>query len=250
MKKLMLLFFSILALAACKSSTKNEPNNIYESEDLTIRKLSDKVYTHISYLNSKTFGKVSCNGMIVVDENEAIIFDTPIDDKASHELIEWISNTLKSKTIGIVATHFHEDCLGGLNEFHKNNIPSYANNSTIEFAKNNESTLPQNGFTDSLVLAVGNKKVYLEYFGEGHTRDNIIGYFPNDKIMFGGCLIKEIGAGKGNLEDANTEDWANTVQKIKNKYPDAETIIPGHGEIGGQELLNFTINLFETNRIQ
>jgi metallo-beta-lactamase class B len=250
MKNLMLLFFSILTLAACKSSVKQESNNIYESEDLLIRKLSDKVYLHISYLNTQSFGKVSCNGMIVVDENEAIIFDTPTDDKASHELIEWISNTLESKTLGIVATHFHEDCLGGLNEFHKNSIPSYANNSTIEFAKSNGSALPQNGFDDSLALAVGNEEVYLEYFGEGHTKDNIIGYFPNEKIMFGGCLMKEIGAGKGNLEDANTEDWANTVRKIKNKYPDAKTIIPGHGELGGQELLDFTIKLFETNRIQ
>lgn len=250
MKKLIFLFFLILALAACKSSVKQESNTIYESEDLLIRKLSDKVYLHISYLNTQSFGKVSCNGMIVVDENEAIIFDTPTDDKTSHELIEWISNTLESKTIGIVATHFHEDCLGGLNEFHKNSIPSYANNSTIEFAKSNGSALPQNGFDDSLTLAVGNEEVYLEYFGEGHTKDNIIGYFPNEKIMFGGCLMKEIGAGKGNLEDANTEDWANTVRKIKNKHPDAKTIIPGHGELGGQELLDFTIKLFETNRIQ
>lgn len=250
MKKLILLLFFILTLAACKSSVKQESNNIYESEDLLIRKLSDKVYLHISYLKTQSFGKVSCNGMIVVDENEAIIFDTPTDDKASHELIEWINNTLESKTVGIVATHFHEDCLGGLNEFHKNNIPSYANKSTIEFARSKGSAVPQNGFNDSLVLAVGNKKVYLEYFGEGHTKDNIIGYFPNEKIMFGGCLIKEIGAGKGNLEDANPEDWANTVRQIKNKYPDAETIIPGHGELGGQELLDFTINLFETDGIQ
>lgn len=250
MKKLMFLFFLILTLAACKSSVKQESNTIYESEDLLIRKLSDKVYLHISYLNTQSFGKVSCNGMIVVDENEAIIFDTPTDDKASHELIEWISNTLESKTIGIVATHFHEDCLGGLNEFHKISIPSYANNSTIEFAKSNGSAVPQNGFDDSLALAVGNEEVYLEYFGEGHTKDNIIGYFPNEKIIFGGCLIKEIGTGKGNLEDANTEDWANSVRKIKNKYPDAKTIIPGHGELGGQELLDFTIDLFEIRRTE
>lgn len=245
MKSFILILFSILTLSACRSSTMQERNTNYESEDLVIRKLSDNVYVHTSYLNTQSFGKVICNGMIVVAKNEAIVFDTPTDDKASQELIEWVTNTLDSKTIGIVATHFHVDCLGGLNEFHKNNIPSYANNSTIEFAKNNESALPQHGFTDNLVLTVGNKEVYLEYFGEGHTKDNIIGYFPNDKIMFGGCLIKEIGADKGNLEDANTEDWSNTVRKIKNKYPNAETIIPGHGELGGQELFDYTIDLFE-----
>lgn len=245
MKNLILILFSVLTLVGCRNSLPQEQMNDYESEDLIVRKLSDNVYVHTSYLNTQDFGKVICNGMIVVDKKEAIVFDTPADDKTSQELINWITNNLDNKIVGIVATHFHADCLGGLNEFHKNNTPSYANNRTIEFAKNNNSPLPQNGFTDSLTLTVGNKNVYLEYFGEGHTKDNIIGYFPNDNIIFGGCLIKDIGADKGNLEDANPDDWSNTVRKIKNKYPDTKTIIPGHGKLGGQELLDYTINLFE-----
>ena len=63
--------------------------------------------------------------------------------------------------------------------------------------------------------------------------------------MFGGCLIKEVGVGKGNLEEANAEKWSETVTEVKKKYPNAKKIIPGHGKIGGIELLDYTIKLFE-----
>ena len=89
------------------------------------------------------------------------------------------------------------------------------------------------------------KRYIAEYFGEGHTKDNIVGYFPADKTLFGGCLIKKVGAGNGNLEDANTDNWSKTVRKIKRKYHSAEIVIPGHGKSGGIELLDYTIQLFD-----
>ncbi len=68
---------------------------------------------------------------------------------------------------------------------------------------------------------------------------------PLEDIMFGGCLIKEEGAGKGNLAEANVEEWPNTVRKVKMKYPEVKKIIVGHGKSGGIELLDYTIKLFE-----
>lgn len=87
--------------------------------------------------------------------------------------------------------------------------------------------------------------MYTKFFGEGHTKDNVVGYFPEAEAIFGGCLIKESGAGKGNLEDANVAAWSATVKKLKRSYPRAKTVIPGHGKSGGRELLDYTIKLFE-----
>jgi metallo-beta-lactamase class B len=112
-------------------------------------------------------------------------------------------------------------------------------------ARASNSPIPKNGFDNLLELKVGDKKVFAEFFGEGHTKDNVIGYFPDEKIVFGGCLIKESGAGKGNLEDANINDWPLTVAKLKEKYPDTKIAIPGHGKLGGTELFDYTIQLFE-----
>ncbi|HYF02351.1 MAG TPA: subclass B1 metallo-beta-lactamase [Patescibacteria group bacterium] len=217
----------------------------YSSETLVIRKISDHTYQHISYLQTQSFGKVECNGMIVVNGNEAMIFDTPATNETSQELIQYLTKKSGMKIKGLIATHFHADCLGGLEIFHKNGIPSFANNRTIEFAKAKDFAVPQNGFDDMLTLNVGDKKVYAKFFGEGHTRDNVVGYFPDDNVLFGGCLIKEIGAGKGNLEDANTATWSETVKNVKAEYPQAKIVIPGHGKPGGTELLDYTIRMFQ-----
>lgn len=66
--------------------------------------------------------------------------------------------------------------------------------------------------------------------------------------MFGGCLVKTMNAGKGNLADANTASWSATVEQVKRAYPDVRFVIPGHGATGGVELLDFTARLFQEGR--
>jgi metallo-beta-lactamase class B len=80
-----------------------------------------------------------------------------------------LTENQKCKIKAIIPTHFHDDCLGGLGIFEKYQIPSYANEKTITLAKENDSILPQNGFKDSLSLALGNEKVSVKFVGEGHS---------------------------------------------------------------------------------
>jgi len=236
------LILSSIILGCKEAKTEKE---VYKSETLLIYQISEHVYQHISFLDTKLFGKVSCNGMIVANKNEAVVFDTPADNKTSYELINWITESLKCKITAVIPTHYHIDNLGGLDEFHKQGIASYAYNKTIQIAKGKSSPEPQHGFDGYIELKVGNEKVYVEFFGEGHTIDNVIGYFPLEDIMFGGCLIKALGDGKGNLAEANVKEWAETVRQVKMKFPDVKKIIIGHGKSGGIELLDYTINLFE-----
>lgn len=267
MRKLLLVVFILITTAfiSCKKTlakhnkvkqetsdkkTKKNPVDsltIYQSKNLIIKKLSNHVYEHVSFLNTDTFGKVACNGMLVINENKGVIFDTPTDNKSSLELINFVTNKLKSKIIALIPSHFHKDCIGGIQIFEENNIPTYASNLTIALLKTKGEifTKPVNKFNTNLTLEIGSKKVYATYIGEGHTKDNIIGYFAEDKVLFGGCLIKKVNASKGNLEDANTNDWSETVRNIKIKYPDTKIVIPGHGKHGGTELLDYTITLFE-----
>lgn len=240
-----LLIFGII-LCACNSSTSvKKEKERYKTEDLVINQVSTHVYEHTSFLNTQDFGRVPCNGMIVIDENEAVVFDTPADDQTAQELISFINKELHCKIVATVATHFHMDCLGGLSAFHDHHIPSYAYSLTIDLAREKGFPVPKQAFDEGLMLHVGSKSVYAAFMGAGHTKDNVIGYFPAEKILFGGCLVKEIGAGKGNLEDADTAQWASTVEKVRSKYPETSIVIPGHGKSGDSELLEYTINLFE-----
>ena len=247
LKILLLLVITIMNVNC--SSTKQlgfKSKKVYKSQSLIITQISENSFVHVSYKQTDEFGNVPCNGLIVRDSNEVIIFDTPTGDKSAEELIKWIKETLHCNINAIIPTHFHDDCLGGLKAFNDNNIPSYANFKTIELAKENNLVAPKNSFTDSLMLKVGNKSILVKFFGEGHTKDNVVGYFPGENILFGGCLIKELNAGKGYLGDANLADWSNTVEKVKKEFPNVKIVIPGHGDYGNSKLLDYTINLFKT----
>lgn len=232
--------------AIANSNIATQDSIIYKTTNLEIKQTSLHTYQHISYLSTHDFGSVACNGMAVVNNNEAVIFDTPADDSASTELIQFVTQNLNAKVQAVVPTHFHQDCVGGLAEFKKAGIPIYANNKTIGFLKKNGNKLVNEikGFNDSIAFGLGTLQVFVQFVGEGHTKDNVVAYFPTDSVLFGGCLVKELGANKGNLEDANVNVWSVSVANLKAKYPDAKVVIPGHGKVGGTDLLDYTIALF------
>ena len=238
-----LCFGSIQCGAQKQASFK--PKELYRTKDLIITQISANAFQHTSFLQTNDFGNVPCNGLIVRGKDEVIVFDTPTNDSSTNELIKWIKEKLHCKVNAIIPTHFHNDCLGGLKAFENVGIQSYANFKTIELARENNYVVPKNSFTDSLVLTVGGEKVIVKFFGEGHTKDNVIGYFPTEQVMFGGCLIKELKAGKGFLGDANIAEWSATVERIKAAYPDLKIVVPGHGQYGDSKLLDYTISLFK-----
>ena len=92
---------------------------------------------------------------------------------------------------------------------------------------------------------LGKTLVKMDYLGPAHTDDNAIAYLEGPEVLLGGCMIKSLEAGKGNLKDANLKEWANTVTRVKSLYPDVKQVIPGHGRRGDSTLLNYTIKMFQ-----
>lgn len=229
------------------TETKIIDSVVYESEHLVIRKLTENVFQHISYMYMDDIGKVDCNGMVVINNNEGIVFDTPFNDTSSTELIRWMRDSMNVKINAVVPTHFHRDCVGGLNSFAANGVPAYANKKTVEYAVKNGVQTEIKEFGDSTSFSVGGDQVIVQHLGAGHTRDNVVAYYPKDKALFGGCLIKSMGAGRGNLEDADTTVWTSTIEAIQNSFPSILLVIPGHGSVGGKELLEYTAKMFEAD---
>lgn len=251
MKFLLTIFLFVTAFTHfhCKTprSLAFKPKEIYKSPSLVILQIAANSFQHISYKQTNDFGNVPCNGLIVRNGNETIVFDTPTTDEVSLELIRWIKDSLRCSINAVIPTHFHDDCLGGLQAFHQSKIPSYGYFKTIDLAKQSNLTAPQNSFTDSLMLNVGSETIVAKFFGEGHTKDNVVGYFASDRILFGGCLLKELNASKGYLGDANLQTWSATVANVKAAYPQLQLVVPGHGKHGDASLLDYTIKLFKVN---
>ena len=56
---------------------------VYKSKQLIITQITQNTFVHTSYKQTDEFGNVPCNGLIVRNGTETIIFDTPTTDRKS-----------------------------------------------------------------------------------------------------------------------------------------------------------------------
>ncbi len=214
-------------------------------KDLQIIPIKEQVYIHKSWSIFTGFGSVASNGLIYSNGKEVVIMDTPANDSLTLLLINWIEQDLGQTIKAVIINHHHIDCLGGLKTLHDRGIPSYATKRCQKLARKNGVIVPKKGFRKTLNLAIGHQSIVCKYFGKAHTADNLVAYIPSAQVLFGGCMIKSLKSGKGNLADATVKKWSKTVTKVKNAFPQVEIVIPGHGKAGDTALLDYTINMFK-----
>lgn len=212
------------------------------SEKLKIKKIAENVYQHISYKKIEPWGLVGASGLIVVDDKDAYLIDTPWTQEATQELILWVQSK-KLKVKSTIITHFHEDASGGIPFLNKLKINTYATRLT-----NNLLTRQQKENTSHEIVSpefeLVNDTIEVFYPGAGHTDDNIVVWLPKSNILFGGCFVKSIKSRNlGNVEDASIKEWPISLQKVIDKYPNIQTVVPGHGKIGDIDLLKHTQHL-------
>lgn len=214
------------------------------SKDIEVVKITENVFVHVSYSTIENYGRVASNGIILIDKGKAALFDTPMTNELTKELVEWITDSLKCNITMFVPNHWHSDCMGGLEYLHNLGIESYANEMTLKIAGSKKLPVPKHGFKDSTTLYLGTTKIFCEYLGAAHSIDNIVVWIPSEKVLFPGCIAKELNSKNlGNTADGDLKVYPVTVKKILEKYKDAKFVIPGHGNLGGVELLEHTLDL-------
>lgn len=238
--KRFLLFLCLLWL----SSGTYSQEIIKISPDLELIRISENAYVHVSYTSSKDFGRYSSNGLIFINGKKSFLFDTPPTDSLTKVLISYMTGKMDLKLEGFVPNHWHEDCIGGLGYVRKLKIKTYANHLTVDIAEKKNLPVPENGFTDSLILNLGDRKVLCWFPGAAHSKDNIVVWIPSEKILFPGCMIKSIDSRNlGNVADGDLKEYPVTIDKLTRKFISAQVVVPGHGAIGGAELLTHTRSL-------
>lgn len=214
------------------------------SEDIVLIEIEKNFYVHKTWYDFPDFGRFSSNGLLFIKNNKALLIDTPNTNEQTEELVNYLKDSLQVEIKKIIVGHSHSDCLGGLSFLHSIGVESICGDKTEVICKSKNLPLPQKTFSELLKFSFEGEKVICRYFGVGHTIDNIVVYFPEHQILFGGCLIKGFGSkGLGNIREAVISDWDNTVSELKNSFPKIKKVIPGHGKIGNNELLNHTISL-------
>jgi glyoxylase-like metal-dependent hydrolase (beta-lactamase superfamily II) len=248
LKRILLAFALLGLLAACVS--QNKQNDATALPEPSLEKIAGGVWIHKSYKDVPPWGPVLSQGLVVKSRGRIIMVDTAWTDADTEGLLALVNRKAGALPESVIITHAHEDKMGGAGALHRHGIETFAHVFANEDA-------PERGLTPAqtaLPLEVGATQIvvgagieYETYYpGPGHTRDNLVVYYPDAKVLFGGCLIRPGGSDNlGNTADADIGYWAEAVRNVAAAFPDAEIIIPSHGPMGGRELLDHTIALAE-----
>lgn len=215
------------------------------NNELKITHLTGDFYIFTTY---KMFGtkKQSANGMYLVTDKGVVLFDSPWDTSPFQLLLDSIKTKHNKEVIINIATHSHEDRTSGLEFFKQKGIKTYTTVLTDEISKENDRPRAEFLMKKDTVFTVGQHQFQTYFGGAGHTKDNIVIWFDNEKILYGGCLIKSIDS--KDLEyvgEANIEDWPKTIKKIKKKFKAPKYVITGHHSWESNKTLDYTLKLIE-----
>lgn len=197
---------------------------------LLIEHLSGSFYVYTTY-NTYQNSKVRANGVYLVTKKGVVLFDTPWDTTQFQPLLDSIYKKHQQNVVMAFATHWHSDKTAGLEYYRKQGIKTYTTSLTDSLSKVNNTKRAEFLMTKDTIFTYDRYQFETYYPGEGHTKDNIVIWFPKEKIMLGGCLIK--GAkdeNLGYLGDGNTNEYANTLLKVQQKYPNPKFIITTHSD--------------------
>ena len=210
---------------------------------LNISHLTGDFYVYTTY-NVYEGNSIPAHGMYVLTNDGAVLFDTPWDTTQFQPLLDSIKIRHNKEVIICIATHWHSDRTEGLGYYKRHGIKTYTTKLTDDLSKKNNKKRAEFLMTNDTVFTVGQYSFEVYYPGEGHTSDNIIAWFGNEKVLYGGCLIKGADAENlGYLGDANVSEYEATLKNVKKKCPDPKFIIVSHHDWTNVNSLKHSIKL-------
>ncbi len=243
---LLWLFGSVVVVNAAPVQPAASPYPIRQiSPQLQVQQLADGLWLHRTEQTLSNGAVFTANGLILETPDGIWLLDTAWGFYPTRDLLHWIDVVLKKPVRKAIATHAHDDRTGGVVALAERGIPLQVTAQTSAIAAEQQIT-PLQVVTD---LAPGG--VYQDgpvqwfYPGPGHTADNIVLWLPQYQLLHGGCFVKAPRyPGLGNIADADVAAWPASLQRLKAKYPQAVIVVPGHGDVGDLQLLDYSLTLF------
>jgi glyoxylase-like metal-dependent hydrolase (beta-lactamase superfamily II) len=257
-----LLVFPQIASATPPTPTPT-PEQFEINEYLYGRELSEDVYV---FTHTYPWG-ANCL-LVVMGNGDLVLVDTPYTPEATEDLLAWITDTFGERNLIEINTGYHVDNLGGNSALIEAGIPVYGSDKTVELLEERgEATraylldmINQREFReaheeipyvpptevfpleDGLELDYDGEMVQVYYPGPTHTLDNVVVYFPAQRVLFGGCMILA-GDQLGNTADADMEAWPDSIRTLDQF--EFDILVPGHGDRTDPGLIENTLTLLE-----
>ncbi|OLF72405.1 hypothetical protein AWH62_11295 [Maricaulis sp. W15] len=231
----------ILILAAMLFAAQPEATPPLEIEPVT-----EGVWRHVSYQRLEAIGPYPSNGLVIEAGVGLVLVDTAWGAAETERLLDELQRRFGRPVIAAIATHAHEDRVGGADVLAAADIPVYATPDIIAAAEARGLPVPSHALGETTPPALMVAGISWFAAGAGHATENIVVYHAPSQTLFGGCFLRDAAArGLGYTADGNVPGWPAAVERVRAAYPDAIHVVPGHGLPGGPELLDHTVSLLE-----
>jgi glyoxylase-like metal-dependent hydrolase (beta-lactamase superfamily II) len=214
------------------------------------------------------------NSWIIESKNGLVVVDTQRQFSEAKKLLKEVEN-INKPILGVIFTHHHPDHINGAAALLNGtaNVPIYATQSTFNILKNDtggyialsKQLLPPNEYSNQVVLpnrivksgeniTIDGITYHFEDLGIGEADDMMVIYLPSQKMIFTGDIVNAhmhpSFAGAVSLQSpSHISEWIKQIKYIIQKYPEAKTLFPGHGQSGvAKTLLNEQLNYLDTFR--
>jgi metallo-beta-lactamase class B len=209
--------------------------------DLEVHRLRPGYWVHVS----RDPQGIPANGMLVRTRGGLLLVDTGWSEGQTERLLTWARRALGGRVREAIVTHSHNDRAGGLAALARHRVPLVALDLTADkLRQGGAAAVPARVFTAAESARADPLGFEVFYPGAGHASDNIVVWFPAERILFGGCLVKaEAAPDLGNVADADLARWSSAVDAVRTRYPEAAIVVPGHGPVGTVQALVHTVEL-------
>jgi metallo-beta-lactamase class B len=227
------------------------PLALAESPRVVLTPLRGNVYVAEDYFYSKE------NSVVYIGESSVTVVGATWTPETAKLLATEIAKITQKPITEVIDTNYHPDRAGGNAYFKSIGAKIVSTKLTSDLLDQQWDEMvhyvqkgfpsyptlplvsPDTTFAGDFELQDGAVKAI--YLGPSHTPDGIFVFFPQEKILYGNCILKEQ---LGNLDFANLTEYPKTLQKLKRLNLGFTTIVAGHwSPIHGPELIDQYLQL-------
>ncbi len=203
--------------------------------------------------------------LVETNDGTLVLCDTPYTHDASRELLAWMHETFGDRRTIVINGHFHPDCLGGNAVFERSGAETWGSIETAKLLAERgdraraDTVAPLRDAKPDLAhriesdtwappvrrfeLETGHtfdlgEPVEIIHPGPAHAPDNVVTWFPERGVLFGGCAVLA-DMRPGYAADADLERWPDAIRAMQ--ALEARIVIPGHGDRTDAGLLDHTL---------
>ncbi|MFF1451669.1 MBL fold metallo-hydrolase [Streptomyces sp. NPDC058274] len=213
----------------------------------SLEPLADDVYAYVQ----PGGGWCVNNAGLVVGAERVVLVDTAATESRARRLRAAVEDVAPGGVDFVVNTHFHGDHTFGNGQFTPRAVVVAHEQTRADSAESGlhlrqlwpqvawgetPLTLPSLTFRDGLTLHTGGPRVELIQVGPAHTETDVVAWVPDRSVLFAGDVVWSgvtpyilMGSVTGSLR---------ALERLRALEP--RTVVPGHGPVGGPELLDFT----------